>query len=130
MGINNIQKRFLLFLGGCIPARLILALTAKYGNSIIKTILGIIAFLIGSGFLIIYFGGLRKTGLETGGEKIWWNHLRPIHATLYYYFFYNIFFADAANAWKILLVDVIIGLLSFLQFHFSHNSFSRLLVFK
>jgi len=126
MGINNIQKRFLLFLGGCIPARLILALTAKYGNSIIKTILGIIAFLIGSGFLIIYFGGLRKTGLETGGEKIWWNHLRPIHAILYYLFSYNILFGDKINAWKILVIDVILGFLSFLYFHLSNNNIPKL----
>lgn len=128
--MNNIQRRFLLFLGGCIPTRLVFVLLAKYGNVTVKKLLGVMAFIIASGFLTIFFGNLRETGLETGGAKIWWNHLRPIHALLYYYFFYNIFFADALNAWKILLVDVIIGLLSFLQFHFSNNSFSKLLVFE
>lgn len=126
MTINNIQKRFLLFLGGCIPSRLFLALAAKYGNMTIKNILGVLTFLIGSGFLIIYFGGLRKTGLETGGEKIWWNHLRPVHAIFYYLFSYNILFGDKTNAWKILILDVSLGLLSFLYFHLSNNHIPKL----
>jgi hypothetical protein len=125
--MNNIQKRFLLFLGGCIPTRLVFILLAKYGNSLIKKFTGLIAFIIACGFLVIYFGHLRQTGLETGGEKIWWNHLRPIHALLYYFFSYNIFFGDSVNAWKILLVDVIIGLASFLQFHYNNGNFSKLL---
>jgi len=107
--MNTIQKRFLLFLGGCIPTRLAFALLAKYGNNSVKKILAIISFIIGSGFLIIYFGGLRKTGLETGGEKIWWNQLRPVHALLYYLFFYNVFFINNPNAWVILIVDIKIG---------------------
>lgn len=128
--MNNIQRRFLYFLGGCIPSRLVFVLLAKYGSVNIKQILGVIAFIIGSGFIIIFLGNLRDTGIETGGEKIWWNYLRPIHSVLYYYFFYNIFFADKINAWKILLLDVTIGLVSFLYFHFSSNNFPKLLVFK
>lgn len=125
--MNNIQKRFLLFLGGCIPSRLFFVLLAKYGNQTIKKIIGVVAFMIASGFMIIYFGKLRETGIETGGEKIWWNHLRPVHSIIYYLVFYNIFFANPMNAWKLLLIDVLIGLLSFLQFHISNNSFSKLL---
>ena len=124
--MNNIQKRFLLFLGGCIPARLALALIAKYGNKTTTDVLGVLTFIIASGFLIIYFGNLRKTGIETGGEKIWWNHIRPAHALIYYLFTYKIFFGDRINAWKILLIDVMIGLLSFLYFHLTNNSFSQL----
>lgn len=124
--MNNIQKRFLLFLGGCIPMRLFLVLLAKYGNSLVKMLMGIVSFMIASGFLIIYFGKLRETGLETGGDKIWWNHLRPIHSFLYYFFSYNIFFSDSANAWKILLLDVTIGLTYFLHFHYISYNFSRL----
>lgn len=125
--MNNIQKRFLLFLGACIPSRILFVLLARYGNQTIKKIIGIVAFMIASGFMIIYFGKLRETGIETGGEKIWWNHLRPVHATIYYLVFYNIFFADPMKAWKLLLIDVLIGFLSFLQFHISNNSFSKLL---
>ena len=125
--MNNIQKRFLLFLGACIPSRILFVLLARYGNQTIKKIIGLVAFMIASGFMIIYFGKLRETGIETGGEKIWWNHLRPVHAIIYYLVFYNIFFANPMNAWKLLLIDVLIGLLSFLQFHISNNSFSKLL---
>lgn len=125
--MNNIQRRFLLFLGACIPSRLLFVLLARYGNQTIKKIIGVISFIIASGFVIIYFGKLRETGIETGGEKIWWNHLRPSHAIIYYLVFYNIFFANPMTAWKLLLIDVFIGLLSFLQFHISNNSFSKLL---
>ena len=125
--MNNIQRRFLLFLGACIPSRLFFVLLAKYGNQTIKKIIGVVAFMIASGFMIIYFGNLRETGIETGGEKIWWNHLRPVHSIIYYLVFYNIFFANPMNAWKLLLIDVLIGLLSFLQFHISNNNFSKLL---
>lgn len=124
--MNNIQKRFLLFLGGCIPARIGLTLLAKYGNKTITTILGIITILIASGFLLIYFGNLRETGIETGGEKIWWNQLRPVHASIYYFFSYKILFGDRLNAWKLLFIDVIIGFLSFLYFHLSNNNFPKL----
>lgn len=125
--MNNIQKRFLLFLGGCIPARLFFVLLAKYGNRTIQTLLGIMSFIIATGFLVIYFGKLRETGLETGGEKIWWNHLRPLHSLLYFAFFYNIFFGNSVNAWKILLIDVLLGLFSFLHFHYKSGNFSKLL---
>jgi hypothetical protein len=128
--MNNIQKRFLLFLGGCIPARLSLVLLAKYGNTFIHNLLGLIAITIGTGFLIIYFrfmGISRDVGVETGGDKIWWNHLRPIHALIYYFFAYNILIGDKKNAWKILLLDVILGLLSFLNFHLNNDSFSKLM---
>lgn len=124
--MNNIQKRFLLFLGGCIPTRLFFVLLAKYGSMTIKKLMGVVAFMIASGFLIIYFGRLRETGLETGGEKIWWNHLRPLHAIFYYLFFYSVFFGDAANAWKILLADVSVGLMSFLYFHYKSGHFFKL----
>ena len=124
--MNNIQKRFVLFLGGCIPARLFLAYIAKKGNSYMRQSLGVLTFMIASGFLIIYFWNLRQTGVETGGEKIWWNYLRPFHAFMYYYFTYSILFGDKENAWKILIMDTAVGLLSFFSFHLQHNSFSKL----
>ena len=60
------------------------------------------------------------------GDKIWWNDLRPIHGTMYALFAYN---AITGNdfAWIFLLIDVIIGLVSFLTFHSYNNSFKDLL---
>jgi len=75
------------------------------------------AFIIGIGFLYIYFTGSRQTGPEVFGEKIWWNDLRPLHGMLW------ISFAILAsiknkNAWILLLTDVIIGFITFIGFEF------------
>lgn len=120
----NLQFRFLLFLFGCIPARLFLVFLAKNGDKLIKNILSLITFIIASGFLIIYFGGFRKTGAETGGTAIWWNDLRPVHALLYYCFSISNYYGYK-DAWQILLVDVFIGLSSFIIFHYRNNDFEK-----
>jgi hypothetical protein len=63
------------------------------------------------GFLYLFFTGTRKTGAF--GEKVWWNNLRPVHALLYLLFAYNAI-QGKRNAWVYLLVDALIGLVSFL----------------
>jgi len=83
--MNPIQKRFLLFLIGCIGSRTLFAILAKNTGVNYLPILGYIALLPAIGFMYIYVTGSRKTGVEVGGEKIWWNDLRPIHAVLYFY---------------------------------------------
>lgn len=118
----NIKNRIFLFLFGCIPVRLFLVFLAKYGDKQIKNILSIITFIIGTGFLTIYFGGFRKTGVETGGNIIWWNDLRPVHAIIYYGFSISNYYGYK-NAWQILLFDVFVGLSSFLIFHYRMGDF-------
>jgi len=88
--------------------------------------LGLLALLPATGFLIIYFGGYRKTGGETFGQKIWWNNLRPVHAFLYYTF---ALLAFNKNKYTFipLLADVLIGLVAFLFYHYSDNSLQKLL---
>jgi len=114
---TNMNKRLALFLLGCIPARILLAYVAKIASPLALNILGIICLSIAIGFTVIYFGGYRKVGVETGGAKIWWNDLRPIHAFFYYTFAYMVFFGNKKNAWIALGADVIFGLISFLTFH-------------
>ena len=63
--MNTIQKRFLLFLGGCIPARLALVGLAKYLPNKYLPYLGYITLLMALGFLYLYFTGSRKVGQET-----------------------------------------------------------------
>ena len=123
--MNNMQKRFLLFLIGCIGIRILFVYIAKTIDIKYLPILGYIALLIGIGFIVIYLKGLRKTGQEVFGEKIWWNDLRPIHGLLYILFAY---FAITQNtkAWKFLLLDVIIGLCSFLIYHYRQGDFKKL----
>ena len=106
----------LLFLFGCIGTRLLFTFIAKTHIEYLPY-MGFAALLVSLGFLYIYFTGSRTTGIETGGKPIWWNHLRPLHATLYGLFAYMAFM-KRSDAWKILLVDTTIGLLAFLQHHY------------
>ena len=101
-----LSQRILLFYLLCIPIRFLFVYLAyksyaKYAFVAMTTIIGI-------GFWTIYVKGWRKTGIETGGQPIWWNDLRPIHGSLY--LLYSILtMSGVKNAWIVLLVDVLIG---------------------
>ena len=124
--MNAIQKRFLLFLFGCIGMRTLFVYIAKNASKQYLAYLGYLALLPAFGFLWIFFTGSRKTGVEVFGEKIWWNNLRPVHSLLYFAFAYN---AIGGNqiAWIYLLMDVMMGLFFFLGFHFYNGDFSKLM---
>lgn len=124
--MNNIQKRILLFLLGCIPTRLLLVYVAKTIPIDYLTILGYITLIIAFGFTYLFLSGKRKTGPETFGEKIWWNPIRPIHAILYFIFSYYAI-NKIRSGWIYLLYDVIFGLISFLFFHYINNDFEKIL---
>ena len=126
--MNIIQKRFIAFLFGCILVRSLFIVIALKINRKYLPYLGILALIPASGFLYIYFGNYRKKGGETFGQKIWWNHLRPLHAMLYLIFAY-LAIKKSKISYKPLLIDVIIGLLSFLYYHWSVDSFSELFKF-
>jgi len=115
--MNTIEKRFVLFLIGCIGLRLLLVYAAK--NTDINSLknMGYLLLLPAFGFFYIYLAGIRKTGAEVFGDKIWWNNLRPIHGLLYLLFSYNAINGNR-SAWIYLLMDVALGLTSFL---FHHN---------
>ncbi len=72
-------------------------------------VMAVPALAIAIGFTIIFIGGYRKTGIETGGRKIWWNSLRPVHATFYALFAYFAWKGNREVAWKLLAADVLIG---------------------
>lgn len=122
--MNDMQKRFLLFLIGCIGVRSIFVLLAKNANSYYLQILGYLALLPAIGFVYIYLTGSRQVGAEVFGEKIWWNNLRPIHASLYLLFAYNAI-NGVKTAYQYLLIDVIFGLISFLIHHYNRGDFAK-----
>ena len=124
--MNNLQKRMLMFLIGCIGVRSLLVVIAKYSNTTYLKYLGYLALVPAVGFIYIYLTGSRKTGGETFGEKIWWNNLRPVHSILYLLFAYNAIIGNK-QAWIYLLADVLFGLLSFLIHHYLNGDFSKLL---
>jgi hypothetical protein len=115
--MNNITKRFLLFLIGCIGTRLLLVYIAKNVDMTLLKYMGYLLLLPAFGFFYIFFTNSRKTGPEVFGDKIWWNNLRPIHGLLYLLFSYNAITGNK-NAWIYLLVDVLFGLIAFLAHHF------------
>jgi hypothetical protein len=125
--MNIIQKRFLLFLIGCIGTRTVFVYLAKNANVTYLKYMGYLSILPAAGFFYLFLTGSRKTGPEVFGDKIWWNDLRPIHGLMYFLFAHNAINGDAF-AWIYLLVDVVIGLVSFLLFHYYNNDFSKLLL--
>ena len=124
--MNSIQSRFILFLFGCIGMRLLFVIIAK--NISIKYLyyLGYLSLLIPIGLMYIYLTGSRQTGAEVFGDKIWWNNLRPLHVLLYALFAYNAIKGNP-NSWIFLFLDVIIGLISFLIYHYINGDFRKLI---
>ena len=117
--MDPLHKRYLLFLFGCIGTRSLFALTAKMISLEYLPVLGYISIVSIIGFLYIFATGARKTGFEIGGEKIWWNWLRPFHAFMYSLFAYNAISGNR-NAWHYLVADVVIGIVAFLVHHWYH----------
>jgi uncharacterized integral membrane protein len=122
--MNTIHKRYLLFLIGCIGSRLALVYIAKNITSTHLTYMGYAALVPAIGFIYIYLSGSRQTGAEVFGEKIWWNNLRPIHATLYFLFAYNAINGNRM-AYQYLLLDVVFGLVAFFIFHYKNRDFEK-----
>jgi len=122
--MNDIQKRMLMFLIGCIGVRSLFVVIAKNINVNYLKYLGYLALLPATGFIYIFLTGSRKTGAETFGGKIWWNNLRPVHSILYFLFAYHAILGHK-QAWIYLLADVLFGLLSFLTYHYLQGDFTQ-----
>ena len=112
----NKMKRMALFLIGCIGMRSALVWLAYVCDPAYLPLMGALALIPAAGFMTIYFGGLRKTGAEVFGERIWWNDLRPLHGILYALFALMALNRDR-RAWLVLLVDVVVGFAAFVWHH-------------
>jgi len=124
--MNHLQQRFLMFLFGCVGIRSLFVIIARYINTKYLKYFGYLALVPAIGFIYIYLTGTRKTGAEVFGEKIWWNNLRPIHSILYFLFAYNAIIGNK-QSWIYLLIDVLIGLISFLIHHYMNGDILHLL---
>ena len=122
--MNDLTRRFYTFMFGCIPMRALIALIAYKINIDLLPYLGIITAIMGLGFLIIFFGGYRKTGAETLGAPIWWNYLRPIHGFIYLLFAYNAI-NKFPDSYKIIIFDTIIGFIAGLFYHIKYGYFAH-----
>lgn len=103
-------KKAMAFWIGCIGTRVGVTWLAAAHHTLLPY-LGAIASIIAAGFTVIYLGDLRQTGPEVFGGRIWWNYMRPLHATLYGIFAY-LAIQGHPGAWKILGIDVILGIMA------------------
>jgi hypothetical protein len=127
--MQNIHWRILLFLIGCIGTRLLITWFAyhvlvatrnKHRNT--SRVMGTLGILIAIGFFFIYFTGARKTGAEVFGDRIWWNDLRPVHGLIFLVFGLSVITEfHVVHAWKLLLLDAMIGLVAFSIHHQSNR---------
>ena len=108
------MSRQIAFWIGCIGIRTIFVYIAYVASKKYLQIMGIIALIPAIGFFVIYFGGLRKTGIEVapGGGEIWWSSLRPVHGSLYLCFAILALSSLRQYAWVPLAVDVSIGVIA------------------
>jgi hypothetical protein len=127
MNLTPIQKRFLLFLGACIPVRLLFVFVAWSISIKYLHILGYIALLPTIGFLYLFVSGKRQVGLETQGQPIWWSKFRSIHGILYLLFsIYAI--KGFRDAYLFLLIDVLLGLGLFIWFHYTNGDIKKVIM--
>jgi hypothetical protein len=123
LALTDVQKRIALFLTLCMGSRVGLVFLAKLTTSVrVLQVMGVLALCVSLGFLLIFLFKLRETGRETYGAKIWWNSLRPFHAFTYALFAYFALVGPTQHAWKVLLVDVLVGFLGFTYHHLTHSS--------
>lgn len=103
--------RMALFLVGCIGTRLALVAAAFWARTrpAWLSVGGWLALVPAIGFAVLWGFGLRRTGGEVFGERIWWDAWRPLHALLWGSFAIAAI-GGRAWAWQILLADTLIGL--------------------
>ena len=106
----------ILFLLGCIPVRIIIVLIAIYLNKEYLPYYGLILLGPALGFLYLYFGNLRLNAPEADGIT-WWANLRIVHGLLYLSAAI-LAFQQNTIAWIPLSIDVVFGLIVFINRHF------------
>ena len=116
------RLRALVFLFGCIGSRLALSMLARASLShhpsgwsqqardILRHGLVALSLTISCGLLFHFIAGTRSTAFEAGG-LVWWNTLRPVHASMYFTFAV-LAMLNYDKAWVIILLDTILGLAS------------------
>lgn len=105
-----------LFLLGCIPVRIALAVLAYALPEPYLRYLAIPLFLIGLSFLFLYLTNQRLYAPEAGGVT-WWRNWRPVHGMLY--ITAAVYAVTGRNiAALFLALDVTLGLAVFLTHHY------------
>ena len=105
--MNNNQRNYIFI--GCLFLRACIAYGAKVTPKKHLPMLAVIALIPTIGFAYNYFSNSPKVG--GFGGLAWWAPMRIVHATMFL-----LFTIGAANrnqnAWALLAVDVVIGVIS------------------
>ena len=118
--MDNINKRFLLFLLLCIPIRVHIVYFAKTLSPQYVFYLGLLMIIPALVMLYTYFSNTRQTGAETFGAPIWWNSIRPLHGLLLLCFSLMAI-NKHNNAYIPLALDVILGFTAFIVNHLIYH---------
>ena len=110
---NQSVYYFLLF---CITARIIICLIPKYITKEMLFYYGCFLLFISSSFLYLFFTKSRLNAFESGGST-WWASYRLIHGMLYLCAAIYCFKKEKI-AWIPLAIDVILGLILFINKRF------------
>jgi len=104
-------QRHLLFIGVCIPVRLIIIyiVNTYINTNYINFIRGIYLVLA----LLFMYKFINFSTQERGGfgNKVWWNNLRLVHSLMYMAFVLT-------DDIRLLLVNVMFGILGFINNYF------------
>jgi len=103
----------LLFLFGCIPARMLLAYFTTVVPLEYLKYYGLILLAISIGFFWLYFTNTRLDAPEAGGTT-WWSSFRPIFGALYLIAAIYCFQGKQNLAWIPLAIEIIFGLILFI----------------
>ena len=125
ISLNTLRNGILLFLLVCIPLRVLIVYIAKITPNKYLPIIGVPFLIFGLGALYLYLSETRTTGGGAFGGVLWWKDVRPIHALLYLSFAI-LAFLRYTNAWILLAVDVLVGLVGFLTYHTITGNFTKL----
>ena len=116
MKITKQNIRIPLFLIGCIGTRTTISYIVKRFSNAHRLLITTLLVIPAIGFASIYLLGLRRTGGEVFGDKIWWDSLRPFHALMYFCAAVAVYLGEK-NAYLLILLDTLVGLVAFCRFH-------------
>ena len=115
----SIRQRMYLFILGCIPMRITLAMLPYYIDTAYLPYFGALLLFPAIGFLVLYFNNLRLNAFE-GGGRTWWADFRLLHGLLYLCAAIYAFQEQLLSAVP-LAIDVILGFILFLYYHSFSN---------
>ena len=111
------KKSVSLFIGKCIPIRILIALIPLYLHNDNLPYYGAVLVLFAIGFFYLYFYNLRLNASEGGGIT-WWAKYRLIHGFLY--LTASVYaFQKKTIAYIPLTIDIVLGLILFILRHFT-----------